>query len=236
MLFDDNFVMGRSALQESGFGDLSNPFGPSRFDSGEVIITGRSPGSLYVDDISSGQTLLDHIQPVITAEQLVSPLGQDSLAELRDAGQSATDAANDAVQAAPAALLARDHKDEALALPLMSGAAHDLPLIALDHLPADRPVFDAPPAPQAFAPASHNTVHDFSLGRAYQSLSFLIVDTPYAYGDDHLPATLRPSLDQLLGAAAGDAPFLLPSSHGGAWVLGEAPSHHAPKTGSRAIH
>jgi hypothetical protein len=66
MIFNDDSMLD---FRGNGFGD-----GAFGYDIGEVVITGRVPGALYVDDFSEGEYGLQHIQPLEYA--------QDQLAEI----------------------------------------------------------------------------------------------------------------------------------------------------------
>lgn len=213
MLFDDSFVLGHGI---GGLGGLDDAFGgPNRFDTGEIIVVGRVPGSLYIDDFSAGQTGLEHILPLLTAEGAVTAPTSDA------AGHAA---ASDDSGSAALALLShgKDEPPAAIVLPTT-----DAPLAQFELDGFARPALDLSPV-QPIDPVAPPSLGDdggvvtMIGGRAYQSLSFLIIDTPFAFGDSHLPASLRPSVDALLGLTeddnSGDV-WILPAAGHGSWRL-----------------
>lgn len=242
MLFDDEFIMGGRS-----FGGLDDAFGLTdmsgfgRFgDDGEIVITGRVPGALYVDDISIGQTLIEHIQPVVSAQAMLTieiptysePTELPEMVDDTPVSEPPTDDQGDApsdampltIEKTSVVTFAPVHRDDEPTVALV-GAGGDEPLIVPDHQPLDlfpgRPqgdVIDLPPAADEADTAQPDSVPPQVIGgRAYQQLSFLILDTPYVYGDDFLPVTVRPPLDQLF-TPAFEGRFVLPQV--GAWVLG----------------
>lgn len=218
MLFTDHFALAsnfsRNADDAFGFNTV-----------GGIIITGRVPGSLYIDDFSAGESVLGHIMPIGHRDSLVN-LG-DSTTDLMTAapvdGQGEAGPSDADAGVAPAALAlpqlkaeafsAGDHGQDAgvsIALTVtdydaMTGA-HDLPVFGLTPLDLPHTVIAAAQA------GVDNATMSIGGGRTYESLSFLIIDTPFAYGDEHLPANLRPTINDLLG-------FSTDSSEDDNWVM-----------------
>lgn len=176
----------------------------------EMTFIGRVPGALYAQGLTNSETFETSAQ-----------LPEELLAAI-----AAQVAAND--DDAPALLLAPSHgKDaEPLVLPqaliggddaeaLVQPDLSDLFDLAIPPLPAEvdlSMITVTPPNSVEAEPVVFG-------GPAYQSLSFLILDTPFVVGDDQLPASVRPSIEELLGLA-GDDTWVLPSSDTGAWLLG----------------
>ena len=238
MLFNDDDMLNFGG---KGFGDdvLDSLFGGAvGFDPGEVIITGRVPGALYVSDFSDANSVLEHVLPLEFSPNLIVDAGGDlgisTGADLDPTGDAAEDDGGDAGAAlvaandddAPAALTLPSHGKDAEPLVLIQGdddaaqAVVPLDLVTLHDL-------DIPPLPgqvdlsmvTVTPPNSADADPVILGGPAYQSLSFLILDTPFVVGDDHLPPTVRPSLEELLGLA-GDDTWVLPLGANGAWRLG----------------
>lgn len=263
MFFDDDFILGSGPRGLTGFGDLGlDGFGDfSRV--GEVVITGRVPGALYVDDISIDQTPLEYLLPFVhtetsvtaleTAFAPISPTADETLVEAvadEPAEQDEAPAAGILIAESrstddgvivefkadlPAAPVTFDDAPPAIDEPdqgpvndfgfdfEITEYAADLPP-APGHqveLTAPTPVVvglsvDVPPPP-----ASVDTIRDHTLGGAFQSLSFLILDTPFVVGDSQLPPTVRPSLQDLMGPLFEDLfPNFTPRSS--SWLLGRA--------------
>lgn len=243
MIFNDDSLLDFRGI---GFGDnvMDSIFG---YDAGEVVITGRVPGALYVDDFSDGEYGLQHIQPLEYAQDQLSSVVAIEVFEVVDASDSTDEptvedapaglaAAND--DDGPAALVALVHgkdAEPAVLIPAGDGGAgagsdglilldlHDLAIPPIPGLPS----FEAPTVTVTPPTFDDDIAPVFIGGRAYQSLSFLIIDTPFAVGDSQLPDALRPSLNELLGlvtpAGLGDddgQAFVLPVSGKGAWRLG----------------
>jgi hypothetical protein len=211
MLFEDGYVLNQG-FGDHGFG-LDGLYGPSRFDTGEIVVVGRVAGAIYTDDFSAGQTGLEHILPVVSAENAFGGNFSDdtSVGHALSTGDS-TDAAQGLI------LSGLGKEAEPLAIPL-SEAADPLANLYLDHaglsLSPVEPIYGDGPAmsgDEDFTPMIG--------GRPYESLSFLIIDTPFAYGDSHLTASLRPSVESLLGLADdGLDGWVLPTAGRGAWRL-----------------
>ena len=240
MLFNDDSMLD---FRGNGFGDdvMDAIFGgPVGFDAGEVVITGRVPGALYLDDISPAQYGLEHIRPLEYIQNELSTIFTVDVGDLangadtstyeppsEDSGEESSGAlvaAND--DDAPAALSLPSHGKDAEPLVLVPGdgdgahslvqldlnALHDL---AIPPLPAEVDLSMVTVTPPGSVEADPVIIG----GPAYQSLSFLILDTPFVVGDDHLPPTVRPSIEELLGLAGGDT-WVLPLRDNGAWRLG----------------
>jgi hypothetical protein len=242
MIFNDDSMLD---FRGTGFGDsvMDAIFG---FDAGEVVITGRVPGALYVEDFSEGELGLQHIQPLefvqdelsnlVTVDVLdiadASGLTEETLVEDGEGASDALTAANDddapstlialtrGKDAEPQVLTASDNEDVA------GAGAGELNLID----PFDLAIPTIPQLSSLDAPVVTVAPQDLDAdaplmvgGRAYQSLSFLIIDTPFAVGDSQLTDYLRPSLNELLGLSAesglgeddGQA-FVLPAR---SWLL-----------------
>jgi len=186
MLFEDGYVLNQG-FGDHGFG-LDGLFGPSRFDTGEIVVVGRVPGAVYFDDLTPGQTFLEHVLDSVTAETSLGDASsnQDFFSpELSSAATS--DVQTDSAQGLILSGLGKDAQPIYGDGPAMSGEEGFTALIG---------------------------------GRPYESLSFLIIDTPFAYGDSHLTASLRPSVDTLLGLADdGVDGWVLPTAGRGAWRL-----------------
>lgn len=178
--------------------------------AGEMTFIGRVPGGLYAEGLAGGETFQDTAQ--LPEELLAAIAGQ--VAANDDDAPALLLAPGDEKDAGPLVLtpaLADGDEAEALVAPDLS----DLFDLAIPPLPAevDLSMFTVtPPNSVAAEPVVVG-------GPAYQSLAFLILDTPFVVGDDHLPATLRPSIEDLLGLA-GDDTWVLPPSDTGAWLLG----------------
>lgn len=253
MIFNDDSMLD---FRGNGFGQggMDDLFGRGMgYDIGEVVITGRVPGALYLDDLPGGMTALDKIMPFenvggISIDQvLVSldepqtvglvTLGGEDIVPADDGGDNgaAVVPAND--DSAPATLPALTHgKDEAPLVLVVANDTHDgapgLATLDQDDLsipPIPLPAFDAPTV-DAVMPTAGEPAPVIIGGRAYESLSFLIIDTPFAVGDGQLPDSLRPSLNELLGLTGGDGQgddqaddgqaFILPATGWGSWRLG----------------
>lgn len=248
MLFDDDYAYGRWG--NDGLGSLEDLIGgPSRYDAGEIVIVGRVPGALYVGDFSEYELGLEHIQPLEAAQSSINTITFD-LADLGDNSEltqielppvepdgdtdGETEAAAPTVtdeHEAPAALTraASEKAEEPLILisqhdgEALSGALGDLDLTDFG-----RPVIDfTPVTPVVTVTAPDMTGGEqpgpvLTGGRAYQSLAFLLIDTPFVVGDDNLPPTVRPPLNALLGLPDEDdvgQTWILPSTGRGAWIL-----------------
>ncbi|MDB5471897.1 MAG: hypothetical protein JWR84_3457 [Caulobacter sp.] len=236
MIFNDDSMLD---FRGTGFGDsvMDSIFG---YDAGEVVITGRVPGALYVDDFSEGEYGLQHIQPL---EYIQNELGSVITVDIVDVADTsgileetlvaeappANQPAND--DDAPAALVALSHGKTEEPLVLIPGDSHgdagagDLNLTAIDLHdlaipPIPLPSFEAPHITVTAPTFDDDTGPVIIGGRAYQSLSFLILDTPFVVGDSQLPSFLRPSLNELLGLPATDEDegqaFVLPAR---SWLL-----------------
>lgn len=227
MIFNDDSMLD---FRGNGFGD--SIFG---YDIGEVVITGRVPGALYVDDFSEGEYGLQHIQPLEYAQDQLaeiitldvvdqadaSGLLEETTAPVEEPSDGLTPANDDDAPAGLALVL--DGKD---AEPLVlipggdrDGGVGDVSVLDLDLAIPPIPAFSSVEAPTVTL--TPQSVDDEPLtigGRAYESLSFLIIDTPFALGDSLLPQTLRPSLNELLGLDFMDEQdaFVLPAR---GWVL-----------------
>ena len=236
MFFNDDSMLD---FRGNGFGDdvMDAIFGgPVGYDAGEVVITGRVPGALYVDDFSEAQYGLEHIQPLeFTQNELSGVITVDVVDMANDADQATwtppgDDAGAGLVAAndddAPAALSLASHGKDAEPLAPIAGdgdgaeslvqldlnVLHDL---AIPPLPAEVDLSMVTVTPPNSVEADPVIIG----GAAYQSLSFLILDTPFLVGDDHLPPTVRPSIEELLGLAGEDS-WVLPLGGNGAWRLG----------------
>jgi hypothetical protein len=239
MFFNDDSMLD---FRGNGFGeDVMDAIfgGPVGFDAGEVVITGRVPGALYLDDISPAQYGLEHIQPLEYIQNELSTIVAVDVGDLANDADTSTYeppsensgeesaalvAAND--DEAPAALSLPSHGKDAEPLVLIPGdgdgteslvqldlnALHDL---AIPPLPGTVDLSMVTVTPPNSVEAEPVIIG----GPAYQSLSFLILDTPFVVGDDHLPPTVRPSIEELLGLA-GDDTWVLPLGSNGAWRLG----------------
>lgn len=243
MIFNDDSMLD---FRGTGFGDsvMDAIFG---FDAGEVVITGRVPGALYVEDFSEGEYGLQHIQPLEFAQGELNSLVAVDVTDVVDAagtlegslvveepvGESSAEglvAAND--DDSPAALVSLSHGKSADPQVLFGGDSGDgvdaLGLNAIDPFDLDIPAIPLlstveAPAVAVAAPTFDEDAPLMVGGRAYQSLSFLIIDTPFAVGDSQLTDYLRPSLNELLGLSAesglgeddGQA-FVLPAR---SWLL-----------------
>lgn len=243
MIFNDDSMLD---FRGNGFGDsvMDSIFG---YDVGEVVITGRVPGALYVDDFSEGEYGLQHIQPLEYIQNELSNVVTVDVADAAGSVEETTipDAVGEDAPAglvasndddAPAALVVQSHGKDAEPLVLISGGdsdggVGDLTVIDLHDLAIPPipvlPTLDAPTV-TVTPPTFDDDTAPIIFGRAYQSLSFLIIDTPFAVGDSQLPSALRPTLNELLGLTtppaqddedAGQA-FVLPASGWGAWRLG----------------
>lgn len=235
MFFNDDSMLD---FRGNGFGDdvMDAIFGgPVGFDAGEVIITGRVPGALYVDDFSEAQYGLEHIQPLEHIQDELSGVGAIEVVDLANDADPATGDADPGEEApaglvaandddAPAALipahdgkdaeplvLATDDGEEALVLPDLLDPFD----LAIPPLPAEVDLSMITVTPPGSVEADPVTIG----GPAYQSLAFLILDTPFVVGDDQLPPTVRPSIEELLGLAEDDG-WVLPLGGSGAWRLG----------------
>lgn len=281
MFFEDDFVIG-GPKGLTGFGELGlDDFGGfSRV--GEVVITGRVPGALYVDDISVDETPLEYLLPfvhtatsVAALETAFAPVGPSAAEYVEpDAGEAGDEAAEEGDAAPAAIILVAESRstDDGLTIPVDPKAdlQSDFEPLAVTPVEAAPPVFsdggddpveqgpsnpfgfdvhvteyagDAGPPAQSGddwimpivtpAPVQGLTIdipapqpaadglRDHTLGGAFQSLSFLILDTPFVVGDNNLPPTVRPSIQDLMGPLFEDLfPFLAPRS--GSWVLGRA--------------
>ena len=237
MLFDDDFAYGRWGNE--GLDGLFG--GPARFDAGEIIITGRVPGALYMDDLPGGMTALDRILPFqyldgqlqsdvldaqaghqFEAPAVITTDGSDAAGPDAGAQSSDPDAGLQSITAAP--------KGEEKPLVLIT-QEDGSPLSGLgDFNPVDfgRPPIDLTPVPVVITvtPPDMGGGEQPSPvipgGRAYQSLAFLLIDTPFVVGDEHLPPTVRPPLNELLGLPDEDdagQTWVLPATGRGAWVL-----------------
>lgn len=220
MLFDDDFVMGQGpgAHDLGGFNDAFG--GMDRLDAGEIVVVGRVPGSLYIDDFSAGQTALEHILPMIEAQNAISPVGAN------DPGPAAAGQEDDLAQLTLASLTGQTDSPAAIILPTFDSPLADFGADS-GHDVFARPLLDLNPVTpiDPVAPVTADTGDQpFTLigGHAYQSLSFLIIDTPYAVEDSHLSPTLRPSVDALLGLTdadnSGDV-WVLPAQGHRSWLL-----------------
>lgn len=236
MFFNDDSMLD---FRGNGFGEnvMDAIFGgPVGFDAGEVVITGRVPGALYLDDIDPAQYGLEHIRPLEHIQNELSAIGAIEVADLGNDADSASAAASE--ESAGGALVAANDDDApaALSLPSHGKDAEPLALIPGDGDGDESLVqldLDAlhdlaiPPLPGTVdlsmvtvtPPNSVEAEPVIIGGPAYQSLSFLILDTPFVVGDDHLPPTVRPSIEELLGLA-GDDTWVLPLGSTGAWRLG----------------
>ncbi|HYE46519.1 MAG TPA: hypothetical protein VEA44_12195 [Caulobacter sp.] len=232
MLFDDDFAIGRWG--SDGLGALEDLLGgPSRYDAGEVIITGRVPGALYVDDFSEYRTGLEHIQPLEAAQDAINIITVE-LAEFADRADLTTveeppASEEDEGEEASAALIApvSEKTEEPLVLvtrddgePLAGGFGD------LDLTDFGRPLIDLIPAPPIVSVTPPDMTGEQPApvvpgGRAYQSLAFLILDTPFVVGDDNLPPSVRPPINELLGLDEDEdvaTTWVLPTGRG-AWIL-----------------
>lgn len=234
MIFnDDNVLDFRGFGFSDGVMDLT--FG---YDAGEVVITGRVPGALYVSDISDGVTLLEYVLPqdfspnIIQSVSDLPQVGIDGAGEI-DGGAVVVD--NSDATPTPA----NDDAPQSLALVSDGKDTEPLVLIAggdegvvVDTAVTDLHDLTIPPIPLSASEAPVVTVTPPTLdldpapvmigGRAYESLSFLIIDTPFAVGDNQLPETLRPSIEALLGLLGSNndddgQAFVMPAR---SWVLG----------------
>ncbi len=230
MIFNDD-----SMLDVRGWEFGNTGFsGPLAADIGEVIITGRAPGSLYADDLSPGETFLEHILPFEFSRGAATPVFDLTETEagvvsetlkIADATTDTVVPAND--DEAPASLSLSDLGKDAEPLILIDGDNG-----AIDIVATDLHDLSIPPIPLSAAEAPVITVTPPTLdadpapviigGRAYESLSFLIIDTPFAVGDSQLPGSLRLSIEELLGLGGSnsdddDQAFVMPAR---SWVLG----------------
>jgi hypothetical protein len=238
MFVDDDFALPKNDL--FGLGGLEALLGgPSLFDVGEVIITGRVPGALYVDDFHAGQTGLEYIQPLVWAERATNILSFDAVGLEGAPGLGRADELpppESQDEEAPAGLVAANDDEAPAAQSLPSHGKDAEPLVLIpgedDAQALVQPDLDAydlaiPPLPSEVdlsmitvtPPGSVEADPVVIGGPAYQSLSFLILDTPFVVGDEHLPPTVRPSIEALLGLAGEDT-WVLPLGGDGAWRLG----------------
>ena len=232
MIFNNDSMLD---FRPTGFG-FDDAFG---YDASEIVITGRMPGALYVDDISEGQTVLEYVLPHEFSDNLIrDPVdfggaapdadGRADAPVVDSEGGAGLVAAND--DDGPTALIASAHgKDEAPLVLIPAGDDGHLTIT-----PFDQHDLAIPPVPllqNAAAPTITVTAPTFDSeappvfigGRAYQSLSFLILDTPFVLGDGQLPVSLRPTIDDLLGLTDDEDAnaWVLPVGSGaGAWRLG----------------
>ena len=245
MIFNDDSMLD---FRGTGFGDsvMDSIFG---YDVGEVVITGRVPGALYVEDFSEGEYGLQHIQPLdYTQDELTNSITVD-ITDVADASGliEDTSVADPVSEDAPAGLVASNDDDAPSALVVQSDSKDAEPLVLLSAGDSDGGVGDLtvldlndlaippiPVLPTFEAPTVTVTPPSFDddaapiiFGRAYQSLSFLIIDTPFAVGDSQLSNTLRPTLNELLGLTTSSGQdeddgqaFVLPATGWGSWRLG----------------
>jgi hypothetical protein len=245
MLFDDEFAYGRWG--NDGLGSLEDLLGgPSRYDAGEIVIVGRVPGALYVGDFSEYELGLEHIQPLEAAQGAFNTITVD-LAEVGEHADlvlvepPATPEDDSEEGAAAPAVTVEDEAPAALTRAVSEKTEEPLVLITQDDGepladafgdidPTDfgRPVVELTP----IQPVITITAPDMTGGeqpapvvtggRAYQSLAFLLIDTPFVVGDDNLPPTVRPPLNALLGLPDEDdigQTWVLPVTGRGAWIL-----------------
>jgi hypothetical protein len=202
MLFDDDFAIGAGSPDLggwasrndegfgfsglTGFGELNSFGDPSQFGLGGVVVTGRHPGALYLDDFSAGETVMEHVLPFTYIDQNLVGIQSD------ETQPDSLAAVNENLTGDQAQVHAATGFTDGLTSgeKTIDGGAM-LPLIA------------ASP----------------SIG------GFLIVDTPYALGDSQLPASLRPSLNALLGLGIEEDIFVLPADGARSWVLGRTALH-----------
>lgn len=229
MIFNDDSMLD---FRGNGFGD--SVFG---YDIGEVVITGRVPGALYVDDFSAGEYGLQHIQPLEYAQDQLaeiitldvvdqadaSGLLEETLAPVVEEPSNGLSAAND--DDAPAGLALHSHGKDVEPLVLIPGSdsdggVGDLSVLDLDLAIPPIPTFSNHDVSSDIltAPSVYDADEPLIIGgRAYESLSFLIIDTPFAVSDSLLSSVLRPSLNELLGLVTDDEDaFVLPAR---GWVL-----------------
>jgi hypothetical protein len=233
MFFNDDNMLD---FRGNGFGeDVMDAIfgGPVGFDAGEVIITGRAPGSLYVDDFSDAQMGLEHIRPLEFAKNELSAIVTLDVVDLSNDADPTDPVAEDAPATpvaanddeSPAALvLASDGKDAEPLVLIPADGDGDESLVQLDPLDLaipPLPVFETPTV-TVTPPTFDDDDAPVVFGRAYQSLAFLILDTPYVVGDDNLPPTLRPPINELLGLLDADdgQNWVLPLGGAGSWRLG----------------
>lgn len=227
MIFNDDSLLD---FRPTSLGDsfLNGAFG-GRFgaDVAEVVITGRGPGSLFLDDYFKPEFRSELVQPLDFSAPPV-PLAEHGPSV--DETPAAPVVGNDNEDLAAVALSRHVHEKTELPTQVADTGGHSDPGLILVELhdlaipprpaPADLdvptitvtpPTFDGEPAPVIIG------------GRAYQSLSFLILDTPFVLGDGELPTSLRPTIDDLLGLTDDDDAnaWVLPVGDGaGAWRLG----------------
>lgn len=234
MIFNDDSMLD---FRGNGFGDsiTDSIFG---YDIGEIVITGRVPGALYVDDFSAGEYGLQHIQPLEYAQDQLAEIIILDVTEQADASGSLEEALPPVVEEpsnglnpandddAPVGLALAGHGKSVEPLVLIPGSDSDgggfgdLNALDLDLAIPPIPAFSNHDAPSDIltAPSVYDADQPLIIGgRAYESLSFLIIDTPFAVGDSLLPSVLRPSLNELLGLVTDDEDaFVLPAR---GWVL-----------------
>lgn len=230
MIFNDDSMLD---FRGNGFGD--SVFG---YDIGEVVITGRVPGALYVDDFSAGEYGLQHIQPLEYAQDQLAEIITLDVVDQADASGLLEETTVPVVEEpsdgltpandddAPAGLALVSHGKDVEPLALIPGSdsdggVGDLSVLDLDLAIPAIPTYSNHDVSNDIlvAPSVYDTDEPLMIGgRAYESLSFLIIDTPFAVSDSLLSPTLRPSLNELLGLDfmdEGDA-FVLPAR---GWVL-----------------
>lgn len=224
MIFNDDSLLdvGGAAFGGGLFGRGAG------FDAGEVIITGRVPGSLYADDLLGMETFLEHLMPIQQLSDDVAvalEVTDASVITVVDIGDLPAAANDDA----PESLALVSHAKDAEPLVLIPGGDEG---VVVDTVVTDLHDLTIPPIPLSASEAPVVTVTPPTAdldpapvvigGRAYESLSFLIIDTPFAVGDNQLPETLRPSIEALLGLLGSDndddgQAFVMPAR---SWVLG----------------
>lgn len=199
MFFNDDSMLD---FRANGMSDAI--FGGYRgVTAGEMTFVGRAPGALYAEGLSSAESFHESTQ---FPEELLAAIAKRA-ANDEEPRLSAPLRAKDAE---PLVLIAGDVA-EAVVLPDLA-QHYDLDIPPLPVSPPLPTVTVTPPGSVPAEPVAFG-------GPAYQSLAFLILDTPFVVGDDHLPPTVRPSLEDLLGLAGDDA-WVLPPSDIGAWRLG----------------
>lgn len=228
MFFDDGHILD---LRGPGGGNALLG-GAAGFEIGEVIITGRVPGALYADDLLGGETFLEHVLPLEYGHGGVPPVadladatsgvipealagggqaGDQPVPANDDDGPAALPLASHGKDAEPLVLVPADSDGGEFPVQLDLTAVHDL---AIPPLPVEVDLSTVTVSPPNSVEADPVVIG----GPAYQSLSFLILDTPFVVGDDHLPPTVRPSIEELLGLAGEDT-WVLPPTDRGAWLL-----------------
>eukprot|EP01030_Chromulinospumella_sphaerica_P016147 gene16147-15958_t len=126
MIFNDDSMLD---FRTNEFGD-----GIFGFDVGEVVITGRVPGALYVDDFSAGEYGLQHIQPLEYIQNELSDAVAVDVVDVTDSSDIVDGTLvveSPADEDAPAGLVAANDDDAPAALTALTAGKDAEPLVLI---------------------------------------------------------------------------------------------------------